>query len=537
MRRKLSKFIPPAMLSLTISASAQESIVIDDFENGLKKWEAIESFSFRIVDNPSPDPVNGSGKVLECTRYAGSRNWAGAILRGALTANISSDETGYSYATIKFKKESRGNVSLKLESGPGGETYESTTPYPTSSDWTTITFDLRSALGGAYSDFFFMVDRSENTDSDIVAYIDDIILHKSKKMEEVKIDPKSQEGTGEKDGYKLVWEDLFDNKQLDNEAWNVEVRNDGGGNNELQYYLKENVSVGDDGEGNGCLTITAKKQNYGGKTATSGRLTTQDKVRFCHGKIEASIRLPKTANGLWPAFWLLGNDIQHNNWPRCGEIDILEMGHSDAFGKGTQEKYFNGACHWGTMGNNGGHPNYAQSNTWNYSLQDDGFHLYTMYWDETKLTMYLDQDRFPDAAPYYALDISDKSGQDSPGNYFHHDFFVLFNLAVGGDFPHIYNVDEVTALKQGDAKMYVNYIKIYQKGISGETYNGPALKETATEEVENCPSKFGDSGRIYDAFGIHIADYSNGDVQGLHLPKGIYIVAPNKGKSWKWKTK
>lgn len=535
MKHAITKFITPALLALATTTFAQDKLVIDDFENGLKKWEAIENFSFQIVDNPSADAVNSSAKVLKCTRKVGSKSWAGAILRGATSANITADDSGYSYATIKFKKESRGNVSFKLESGPGGADHESTIAYPATSDWTTITFDLKSAMSGKYTDFFVMVDRAESISSNIVVYIDDITLHKTKKLEEVEVDPKAQKGTGEVDGYKLVWQDLFDENQLDNEAWNVEVRNDGGGNNELQYYRKENVSVGRDNDGNGCLIITAKKESFGGKNATSGRLTTQNKVRFCHGKIEASIRFPKTANGLWPAFWLLGNDIQNNPWPKCGEIDILEMGHSDAFAKGTQDRYFNGACHWGAKAADGSHPNYTQSNTWNYSLQDGEFHLFTMYWDDQKMEMYVDQDRFPEVMPYYVLDISDKNSQNSPGRYFHHEFFVLFNLAVGGDFSHIYNVNDVTALNQGDAKMYVNYVKIYQKGISGDTYNGPALKETAVEDVENVANMFGESGRIFNALGVHVVNYADGDIQELELPKGIYIVAPAKGKAWKWK--
>ena len=250
------------LFTLAASSSyAQESLVIDDFEDGLKKWSGIENVSFEIVDNPSPDDVNSSEKVLKCTRKSGSKSWAGVILRGALSAKISTSDEDYSYASVKFKKESRGNVSFKLESGPNDETYESTVGYPESSEWKTITFDLKSAYAGTYSDFFVMIDRAESLSSSIDVYIDDITLHKTQKLEEVIIDPKSQKGTGEKDGYHLVWQDLFDQGYLDNEAWNVEVRNDGGGNNELQYYIRENVTVGNDDKGNGCLNITAKKQN------------------------------------------------------------------------------------------------------------------------------------------------------------------------------------------------------------------------------------------------------------------------------------
>lgn len=524
---KLRDIITWGILTISGVVSAQNSLVIDDFENGLKDWVPINDashISFEIMDNPSKSSENTSSKVLKCTRKPGSVSWAGVILRGQLSAKISSDDDGYDYATIKFMKTKRGAVSFKLESGPNDETYESTVNYPSTSDWTTIKFDLRSALSGTYHDFFVMVDRVEETNENIVVYIDDITLHKKEQQQAIEIDPNSQNGTGETNGYHLIWQDLFDEGHLDTNVWNVEVRDDGGGNNELQYYIKDNVSVGNDGQGNGCLIITAKRQRYGSKDFTSGRLTTQGRMRFCHGKLEASIKLPKTANGLWPAFWLLGDDIGRNNWPNCGEIDVLEMGNSDCFSRGTQDRYFNGACHWGPM-SNGNHPSHSNFNTWNYSLQDDQFHLYTLYWDKDKIIMYVDQDRYPNSDPYFELNISDKSSQSSAGNYFHHNFFVLFNLAIGGDFSRIYDANGITALANGDAKMYVNYVKVYQKGESGESYNGPIQDFTGMELTSAEDSNVEKA--IYNINGVYLAPYS--EETFLSLPKGVYIIETAEG--------
>ncbi|MHB9143257.1 MAG: glycoside hydrolase family 16 protein, partial [Paludibacter sp.] len=116
--------------------------------------------------------------------------------------------------------------------------------------------------------------------------------------------------------YNLVWQDNFDGNTLDEKNnWNIEVNGNGGGNSELQYYRRENISVGPEPvSGANCLIITGKKENYLGKTCTSGRLTTQNKVTFQYGKLEARIKLPKTANGLWPAFWMLGTDIPTASW-------------------------------------------------------------------------------------------------------------------------------------------------------------------------------------------------------------------------------
>ena len=271
----------------------------------------------------------------------------------------------------------------------------------------------------------------------------------------------NENGSGEAGGYRLVWADYFNDGALDTSVWNVEVNGNGGGNSELQYYAAENVNVGDDGYGRGCLILTAKKEESHGKHFTSGRLNSNQKKFFTYGKIESSIKLPKTANGLWPAFWMLGNDFNTVNWPRCGEIDILEMGQANGIKYGTQEKYFNGALHWGPSWDN--HPSYAKSSVNSYSMQDGEYHLFTMIWDDQAIRMYLDLDKHPDVEPYFTMDITDKTNEYSAGNYFHHDFFIVYDLAVGGNFPAIWNADGITALADGPHSMYIDYILVYQK--------------------------------------------------------------------------
>ena len=177
--------------------------------------------------------------------------------------------------------------------------------------------------------------------------------------------------------------------------------------------------------------------------------------------MEASIKLPPTAGGLWPAFWLLGADIRTNPWPACGETDILEMGHADGMAAGTQERYFNGACHWGTDAG-AGLSEKATHLCAPYSLQDGAFHLYTLIWEPEGISVWLDRDKYPDSAPYFTLDI--REGQPA-APYFHHDFYILFNLAVGGYFTGILDPERITAL--GDrAAMYVDFVKVYQKASS-----------------------------------------------------------------------
>jgi beta-glucanase (GH16 family) len=301
----------------------------------------------------------------------------------------------------------------------------------------------------------------------------------------------SQNGSGETNGYTLVWQDLFDADQLNTQRWTVEVNGNGGGNSELQYYTDrtENVSLKDDGKGNHCLVLTARRENYAGRNFTSGRINSQGKIAFTHGKVEASIKMPSTANGLWPAFWMMGNDYNEVGWPKCGETDIVEMGHSDGF-NGTQDRYFNGACHWGQ-----GWPqcSYAKSSTYNYSLQDGEFHLFTLIWDEQSIAMYVDLDKYPDVEPYYKMDIPDNqpNNADWPGNYFHKNNFILFNLAVGGGFPGIYDANGITALNDAngnEASMYINYVKVYQKGLSSDAQD---FKDAGDVDNGDTPSNPG----------------------------------------------
>ena len=356
-----------------------------------------------------------------------------------------------------------------------------------------------------------------------------------------------QVGTGETDGYKLVWQDLFDGTSLNLDRWNIEVNGDGGGNNELQYYTArpENVSVGDDGEGNGCLILTAKKEVYNGKQCTSGRITTKNKIAFKHGKIEAAIKLPQTANGLWPAFWMMGNDFDQVGWPRCGETDIMEFGNATGIANGTQDRYFNGACHWGTAWND--HRQHANAITNSYSLQDGEFHIYTCIWDQDKVAMYVDLDKNPNASPYYIMTIPETTtDQTHPGYYFHKENFILFNLAVGGNFPGIWDINGITALNEGNnyqQSMYVNYVKIYQKGTSDESTNFADPGDTTMGGVDGVAAAemeisyaagvvtlpvAGDI-QVYSASGALVASGRGEQLSVDGLAAGMYIVKANAG--------
>ena len=326
------------------------------------------------------------------------------------------------------------------------------------------------------------------------------------------------------EGYVLVWNDEFNGTSLDRDAWNIEVNDNGNGNDELQYYTDrtDNVNVGIEPEsGENCLILTAKKEDYSGRSFTSGRITTDGNMVFTRGIIESRIKLPKTANGLWPAFWLLGANYSQEGWPRCGEIDILEMGNAQGIAEGTQDRYFNGACHWGYYNSNAQYPNYAKATTNSYSLQDGEFHTFTLEWDEQFISMYLDRETHPKAAPYYRIGVNDMSNDWGTGYYFQHDFFVIFNLAVGGLFTGIISPASITALNNGDAKMYVDWVRVYQKtddtnAIVPNSYKPTDVKKTIADNTDNANGEK----RIYDMLGRRV-DSTN--------TNGIYIERSTNG--------
>ena len=297
--------------------------------------------------------------------------------------------------------------------------------------------------------------------------------------------------------WQLVWSDEFNADTLNTAWWNVEDNARGGGNAELQYYTPNNISFErHPTTGESCLVLNAKRENYRNRPCTSARLNTHDKVTVQYGKVEARIAFPYTQDGLWPAFWMLGNNLATNLgnnddidkqaaqlaaegrvvWPKCGEIDICEMGHVNGIKAGLQDRFFNGACHWGESFNNGAYPNYGQFCTADYPVQGD-FHLFTLIWSEDSIAMYLDQDKYPDVKPYFQLSLREKE-INQPGHYFNHPFYLVLNLSVGGFFPDMPAAEKypevisdedssfqrVTALPADGTpvKMYIDYIRVFK---------------------------------------------------------------------------
>jgi beta-glucanase (GH16 family) len=235
---------------------------------------------------------------------------------------------------------------------------------------------------------------------------------------------------------KLLWADEFNGTSLNESFWNYEIGNNNGwGNNELQYYKKENTSVKD-----GYLIIQAKSENFSGQNYTSSRLTTQNKFNFKYGRIDIRAALPK-GQGIWPALWMLGKNIPQVNWPKCGEIDIMEMVGGSS-GNGSDKTTY-GTAHWD---NNGSHAQYGGNTKLASGVFNDEFHVFSIVWDAKKIAWLLDDIQF------HVIDTT-PSGLSE----FQEEYFLLVNLAVGGDWPG--KPDGTTVLPQ---QLVVDYIRVFQ---------------------------------------------------------------------------
>jgi beta-glucanase (GH16 family) len=234
-----------------------------------------------------------------------------------------------------------------------------------------------------------------------------------------------------------LWSDEFDGDAIDTSKWSFEIGTgaSGWGNNEWEYYTdrKENAYIKD-----GVLHIRAQKEDYKGSKYTSARMITKDKFSFTYGTVEARIALP-TGKGIWPAFWMLGQNIDKVSWPACGEIDIIEAINDENIVYGTH--------HWQYNGN---HASYG-NNTKDYygtskELDITQFHTYKMVWNEKLIAMYVDDFK------YQEIDIEKaKDGLEA----FHKPQFFILNVAVAGNWPG-FEVDD----SQFPNEMLVDYIRV-----------------------------------------------------------------------------
>lgn len=268
-------------------------------------------------------------------------------------------------------------------------------------------------------------------------------------------------------GWQLEWSDEFEGSSLNTNIWKYDIGTgqDGWGNKELQYYTNNSSNVEVSG---GNLKITARRGGNNGSQYTSGRVNTKGNKYFKYGKMEARIKVEGgNQNGVWPAFWMMGNDIDTNAWPACGELDIMEHAND--------RNYTDGTIHYGK--NSTSHASWGSSNggSYNYYANGDGitnWHTYGVTWDENHIKWYMDDVVFQTAdiryEPYHS--------------YFTKDAFFLLNVAIGGQ-NTTYTGKVPPDSNFQSATMYVDYVRAYK-------YNGEPETEYPTGYTEG---KYGKS--------------------------------------------
>jgi beta-glucanase (GH16 family) len=242
--------------------------------------------------------------------------------------------------------------------------------------------------------------------------------------------------------WKLAWSDEFNGSTIDSSKWVLETGGGGWGNDELEYYTTrpQNSFVKD-----GHLVIHAQQEHFAGpdgvsRDFTSARMKTQGKFSQTYGRYEAMIKIPR-GQGIWPAFWMLGDDIEKSGWPASGEIDIMEN-------IGKEPTLVHGTIHGpGYSGDKGPSASFALPGNDRFA---DDFHLYAIEWEPNVVRFYVDSHLYSTRTP-----------ADLPKGakwVYDHPFFLLLNVAVGGGWPG--NPDATSVFPQ---EMLVDYVRDYTR--------------------------------------------------------------------------
>lgn len=256
----------------------------------------------------------------------------------------------------------------------------------------------------------------------------------------------------------VVWSTDFSTGVIDPGTWTYDVGGGGWGNGQFEY---DTAQHGNTYITNGNLVIEADRTNYWGNSFTSARMLTEGRFAFKYGNIEARIKVPNTANGLWPAFWMMGNNAGAITWPNCGELDIMELGAAAGITSNIQQELIDSAIHYADTNNNA-----VNAASWLTAPEDltQDYHLYQMSWTPTNLTFSLDN------VPFGSWDIANIPMFQQP-------MFLILNIAIGGYDPSytgVYSPGAVTA--PFPARMDVDYIRITDNGYT-QLYFGDTSAE------------------------------------------------------------
>ena len=268
--------------------------------------------------------------------------------------------------------------------------------------------------------------------------------------------------------YSLTWSDEFDGSSLNAANWTADIGNGcpslcGWGNNELEYYRSQNVTVT-----GGNLVLTAKAESYGGSSFTSGKVHTRNKQTFLYGRVEMRAKLP-TGGGMWPAFWMMPQADVYGGWAASGEIDIMESANATTS--------VGGALHYG-----GSWPDNTSTSS-SYSLGGanfaDTFHIYSVEWEPDAIRWYVD------GVLFMTRTSSQWYTNAAPGNPrapFDQEFYIILNAAVGGEYTGCTSSGCISA--SFPQQYLIDYVRVYED----ITNVAPTVSITSPTTGDNPPA-------------------------------------------------
>ena len=315
--------------------------------------------------------------------------------------------------------------------------------------------------------------------------------------------------------WNLIWEDNFDGESLNLEDWNYEPHEPGWVNNELQEYTEDvrNIYVED-----GNLVLKAiKEETEEGTKYTSGKVTTQNKRDYKYGRFEARLKVPE-GQGLWPAFWMMPTEENlYGSWPRCGEIDIMEV-----LGNEPNKSY--GTIHYG---------NPPKSDQGYYTLDGqtfaDDYHVFAVEWEPSEMRFYIDGNLYHTVNDWFTKqEGGDEITYPAP---FDQTFFLKFNLAVGGNWPG--NPDETTNFDNAEYK--IDYVKVYQLEDYNENVSKPEKLPVDLREPDATGNyinngNFSENENLDDNINWSILTALNGKGSSIIKENKIILSSENAGK-------
>ncbi len=455
-----------------------KGIVVKNVKNKKLELEPKQSFRLKVK-------VKKKGAVSEKVTYASSKKSVAMVNK---SGKIKAVKEGKAVITIKSVANSKKKTRIKVV------VRKKETDTTTQSTTQTSTTESTNATTQSTTQTSTTESTTDKKD-EVTKPSEDKKNEEQKPSEDDKQDkpekPEKPENPEKKDlsyeGYTLKWKDEFDGEELNRNDWNVETHEPGWVNKEWQAYVDntENIYVKD---GKLVIKPVEKDGENGEKSYTSGRVNTQGKHDFTYGLFETRVKVP-TGKGYLPAFWMMpANENLYGQWPRCGEIDIMEV-----MGQETNKAY--GTIHYGN-------PHGQKQGTYTLDGPDfaSEYHTFTVEWEPGKIVWYVDGMKYHEAKDWYST--TEGQGTVAYPAPFDQPFYMILNLAIGGSW--VGYPDENTTY--ADQALEVDYVRAYQKDQKyyddlEASVEKPAQKEVVEPEAGQTHLKNGDFSKADDLSG------------------------------------